>query len=551
MTACRAQALPESRAARDGYLLALDAGTGSCRAALFTVGGQLAALAQREWSHPPAGGIPGSQSFDPAGNWALICACIREVLGSAPSPAAVRAVGCSSMGGGLVLYGRGRQELWACANGDTRAEREAAVMLADGTAAELYRRGGGWITLSAAPRLAWVRRHQPAVWAAAARLSLIADWMVFRLTGTLATEASIGSTSGLFDLGRRAWSPELLMLCGLEPSLFPEVVEAGTVVGQVSGAAFSHTGLAPGTPVVAGGLDTALGLAGPRPAVPGQLTVTGGSFWKQTVVTQAPAVEPAGRLRTICHVRPGQWLVEGIGFYAGFALRWLRDRAAAGRPAGRTAGYAELEELAAAVPPGAGGLTARLVPADAWAWAGWQPPFPPPPGGLGEQAGLGGQAGQAGLGEHATPNAQAGLGEQVRAIQEAAAYSTRRAAGLVSELLGPGAWQEVILTAGAARSRLWPQILADVLGHRVGVPEHTESAARGAASLAGRAAGLLPEDPPPGPPAGPPPGPRPDDAGHDVPGLDRATCPSPARQRAYDQLYARWQSAAPGSRGAT
>lgn len=516
MTACQVQAWPGSRAARDGYLLALDAGTGSCRAALFTVDGQLAALAQREWSHPPADGIPGSQSFDPAGNWALICACIREVLGSASRPAAVRAVGCSSMGGGLVLYGRGGQELWACANGDTRAEREAAVMLADGTAAELYRRGGGWITLSAAPRLAWVRRHRPGVQAAAARLSMIADWMVFRLTGTLATEASIGSTSGLFDLGRRAWSPELLMLCGLEPSLFPEVVEAGTVVGQVSGAAFSQTGLAPGTPVVAGGLDTALGLAGPRPAVPGQLTVTGGSFWKQTVVTPAPTVEPAGRLRTICHVRPGQWLVEGIGFYAGFALRWLRDRAAAGRPAGRTPGYAELEELAAAVPPGAGGLTARLVPADAWTWARWQPPFPPRPGA-----------------------APAGLGEQARAIQEAAAYSTRRAAGLVSELLGPGAWQQVILTGGAARSRLWPQILADVLGYRVSVPEHSESAALGAAILAGRAARVLPEDLPPGP--------QPDDAGHAV--LERATRPSLAGQPAYDQLYARWRSAGPGCRG--
>ena len=513
MTARRAQPAARSRVARDGYLLALDAGTGSCRAALFTLDGQPAALARREWSHPAAGGIPGSQSFDPAANWALICACIREVLGSAPGRAAVRAVGCSSMGGGLVLYGRGGQELWACANGDTRAEREAAVMLADGTAAELYRRGGGWISLSAAPRLAWVRRHEPGVWAAAARLSMIADWMVFRLTGTLATEASIGSTSGLFDLGRRAWSPELLDRCGLESALFPEVAEAGTVIGQVSGGAFSQTGLAPGTPVVAGGLDTALGLAGPRPAVPGGLTVTGGSFWKQTVVAPAPAVEPAGRLRTICHIRPGQWLVEGIGFYAGFALRWLRDRAAESRPAGRTPRYAELEELAAAVPPGAGGLTARLVPADAWTWARWQPPLPPRPGAV-----------------------RAGLGEQARAIQEAAAYSTRRAAGLVSELLGPGAWQEVILTGGAARSRLWPQILADVLGYRVSVPEHTESAARGAAILAGRAAGVLPEDLP----EDPPPGRQPDDAGHAVPGLERATCPSPARQRAYDQLYARW-----------
>jgi autoinducer 2 (AI-2) kinase len=495
-------------ARRDGCLLALDAGTGGCRAALFTADGRPVALARREWSHPADAGIPGSQSFEVAGNWELICACIREVLAAVPGPPAVLAVGCSSMGGGLVLYDRAGREVWACANGDARADREAAAMLASGTAAELYRRGGGWIALSAPPRLAWVRGHEPDRWAAATRLSMIADWIVFRLTGTLVTEASIGSTSGMFDLSRRAWSPEIMTLCELEPALFPEVVEAGTVAGRVSGAASRQTGLPPGTPVAAGGLDTALGLAGPRGAVPGRLTVTGGSFWKQTVAADSAAVEPAGRLRTICHVQPGQWLVEGISFYAGSALRWLRDqgvrdqgvRAAAGRPAG----YTWLEQLAAAVPPGARGLAARLAPADAWTWAHWQPPFPSRP--------------------------TAGTGAQARAIKEAAAYSTRLTAGLISEMLGLGAWPTVILTGGAARSTLWPQILADVLGGPVSVPDHVESAALGAAVLAGRAAGVLP-----GAGADHPPG-----AGRESLGPGRVAYPSPAGQRAYDLLYERW-----------
>jgi autoinducer-2 kinase len=501
-------------AAREGYLLALDAGTGSCRAALFTLAGRPAGLAQREWSHPAADGVPGSQSFGTAANWALICTCIRDVLSALPDPATVLAVGCSSMGGGLVLYDRGGRELWACANGDARAGQEAAAMVADGTAAGLYQRGGGWISLSAPPRLAWVRRHQPELWAAAARLSMIADWIVFRLTGTLVTEASIGSTSGLFDLGHRSWSGEIMALCGLPPGLFPEVVQAGTVVGGVSGDASSHTGLAPGTPVVAGGLDTALGVAGPGRSGQGQLTVTGGSFWKQTVVAGTAATEPAGRLRTICHLRPDQWLVEGISFYAGFALRWLRDTAAAHWSAGHPPGYAELEELAGAVPPGARGRTARLAPADAWTWARWQPPFRARPG-----------------------NAPAaGLGEQARAIQEGAAYSTRRAVGLIRELLGPGAGQEVIPTGGAARSILWPQVLADVLGCPVRVPDHTETAALGAAILAGRGAGVLPDDPSAAiPPAG---------AGRAAP--ERAARPGPRQQRAYELLYARWQLSGAG-----
>src|SRR5215468_11515462 len=75
----------------DGYLLALDAGTGSCRAVLFDLAGRQVALAQREWSHPAVDGIDGSQRLDTAQNWALICACIRDILSSLADPGAVLA----------------------------------------------------------------------------------------------------------------------------------------------------------------------------------------------------------------------------------------------------------------------------------------------------------------------------------------------------------------------------------------------------------------------------------------------------------------------------
>jgi autoinducer-2 kinase len=495
-----------------GYLLGLDAGTGSCRAVLFDLAGREAAVAQREWSHPPVPGIAGSQDFDWAGHWALICVCIREVLGAVADPRAVLAVGCSGMGGGLVLYGRDGREIWACANGDARARQAAESLLASGAAARLYQVGGGWLTLTAPARLDWVRQHQPGRWASATRLSMIADWMVYRLTGTLVTEASAGSTSGLFDLGRRTWSPELLDLCRLPPGLFPEVVAAGTVAGRVSPAAARQTGLATTTQVVAGGLDTALGLAAAR-RPPGQLTVTGGSFWKHTVLAGSAAVEPGGRLRTICHVHPGQWLIEGIGFYAGFALRWLRDSAAAYWPAGRAPGYPELEQAASAAAPGSGGLQAGLAPAGAWTWARWQPPFGPFPAGLGPQA------------------ARAELAARARAIEEAAAYSARRSAGLLAGLLGVR-FGEAVLTGGAARSTLWPQILADVLGLPVRMPESSESAAAGAAALAGRAIGLPAVTAPPAAAAATP--------------ARRVARPAPVRHQSYDRLYAQWRRGQPG-----
>lgn len=499
--------------AGDGYLLALDAGTGSCRAVLFDLGGRQVALAQREWAHPAVDGIVGSQNFDTAGNWALICSCIREILGSVADPSAVLAVGCSSMGGGLVLYDRAGRELWACANGDARAGRQAEALLASGMAARLYELGGGWISLSAPPRLDWVRHHQPALWESCTQLSMIADWMVCRLTGTLVTESSIGSTSGMFELGSRGWSPTIMDLCGLRPALFPEVVDAGTVVGTVTPEASSQTGLATTTQVVPGGVDTALGLVGSQRYGPGRLAVTGGSFWKQTVVATAAVVEPAGRLRTICHVLPRQWLVEGIGFYAGFALRWLRDCAAAESPPGHAPGgpdgYVALEQLAAAVPPGSRGRLAALGIVDAWTWARWQPPFRPlRPG----------------------PAARAGLGSRVRAIEEAAAYSTRRSAEILTELLGMHI-REVVFTGGAARGKLWPQILADVLGLAVRVPDVTESAARGAALVAGLAVGVRPD--------------AADTAGA-APPATRVADPVPARRQAYELLYGQWLRRGPG-----
>jgi autoinducer 2 (AI-2) kinase len=351
---------------------------------------------------------------------------------------------------------------------------------------------------------------------------MIADWMVYRLTGTLVTEPSVGSTSGMFELGARAWSRPIMDLCGLTPARFPEVVDAGTVVGTVTPEASGQTGLAAATPVTPGGADTALGLvglqrlAGLRRHGHDQLTVTGGSFWKQTAVAPAAVVEPAGRLRTTCHVLPRQWLVEGVGCQAGLALRWLRDsgrgRSRPGQAPDERDGYAALERLAAAVPPGSRGLVAELGTVDAWTWARWQPPFRPP-----------------------RPGPRAGPGARARAIEEAAAYATRRSAEMLAELLGVR-FRAVAFTGGAARGALWPQILADVLGLTVRVPGVTESAAHGAAVVAGRAAGVrldLASAAGPG------------SAGPAAPVI-RTARPVPARREAYEVLYGQWRRRGPG-----
>src|SRR5262249_28595367 len=176
-------------------------------------------------------------------------------------------------------------------------------------------------------------------------------------------------------------------------------------------------------------------------------------------------------------------------------------------------GYAALDQLASAVPPGSRGLVAELARADAWTLAGWHPPFRPQPPGSERPAGPGARAA-------ATGDAD-GLGARARGVEDAAAHSARRSADILPELLGVRL-REAILTGGAARSTLWPQILADVLGLAVHVPAVTESAAAGAAAVAGLAVGVRPAAA---------------EASGPAPPRARVAQPTPARRRVYDELY--------------
>jgi autoinducer 2 (AI-2) kinase len=275
----------------------------------------------------------------------------------------------------------------------------------------------------------------------------------------------------MFTLAQRAWSTSIPALSGLPADVLPPVVDPGTVVGRVTPAAAGQTGLRAGTPVVAGGADTQLGLLGAGTGA-GEYTVVAGTFWQNTVLLPEPLIDPQARLRTLCHVTPGQWMLEGIGFYIGMSMRWFRDafcdtEVAAARYRGVDP-YVVMEEAAAQVPAGSGGVVAimsNLMNARRWVHA--SPAF----------AGFD-------LGHPAA----SGRGACIRAIEEAGAYVARGHRDIITELTGLR-FGEVTFTGGAAKGRLWPQIMADVLGVPVHVPVVTESSALGAALCAGLGAG--------------------------------------------------------------
>ena len=260
----------------------------------------------------------------------------------------------------MVLYDSDRKEIWACPNIDARATAEVVEMLGEGIAEPLYRVGGDWLNIISPPRFRWIKKHQPEVLGRVAYMSMISDWILFKLSGSIVTDPTVGSSSGLFDLKTRAWSQSSIKSCGLPEGIYPPIVEPGIVMGQVTKEAAEATGIRSSTPVITGGADTQLALLGAGAVRSGDWALVGGTFWQTAVVWDQPLIDPKCRPRTLCHVDPHLWMTEGIAFLVGQQARWFRD-AFCNEEVRRAAEqgmdpYYLMEKLAAGVPPGADGV---------------------------------------------------------------------------------------------------------------------------------------------------------------------------------------------------
>jgi autoinducer 2 (AI-2) kinase len=235
----------------------------------------------------------------------------------------------------------------------------------------------------------------------------------------------------------------------------------------------------------------------------------GGSFWQATVVLDRPLIDPDMRLRTLCHVLPGQWMMEGIGFYPGLTMRWFRDAfcdAEVERAAreGRDA-YVLMEEAASTVPAGSNGVVpifSNLMDAKRWVHA--SPSF---------------------LGFDIAHPERSGRRECIHAIEESAAYVTRGHMSIIEELTGHH-FDEAVFTGGGSKGTLWPQIIANVLGVPVRIPVVRESTSLGAAMCAGLGAGLYTSL---------------DSAAADMVRFERTIEPDRATHARYDELYQKWR----------
>lgn len=311
-----------------------------------------------------------------------------------------------------------------------------------------------------APKLLWVKRHEPEVWSGVRNVLLPKDYVRYRLTGDFAVDRADGSGTLLFDLARRDWSSEVTSGLGIDPAWLPQTYEGPAITGTVAPEVAAATGLRAGTPVVAGGGDQAAGAIGVGAVEPGILSVSLGTSGVVFATTEGPLIEPEGRLHAFCHAVPDRWHAMGVMLSAAGSLRWYRDALAPEMD------FSDLVAEAETAPAGSDGLL--FLPY----LTGERTPYPDP---LARGAFVG-------LTIHH------GRGHLTRAVMEGVAFGLRDSLALM-DAVGLSRSNEVRATGGGSKSLLWRQILADVLDTSVVTTSNTEGVAQGAAMLAAVGAG--------------------------------------------------------------
>ena len=424
-------------------LVGLDVGTTGVKAIAVDPDGEV--LGRTEERYDVSIPRPGWSEQDPDDWWNAAQAALHRLGVERPA-----AIGLSGQMHGLVTLDADRSVLrpailWndgragvECEDIERRLGRERLVELT----------GNRALTGFTAPKLLWLRTHEPEVYERIRHVLLPKDYIRLRLTGELATDVADASGTLLFDVAERRWSDRMLTALDVPPAWVPPALESGAPAGATRD----------GVPVAAGAGDQAAAALGVGVDRPGAVSVVLGTSGVVFATLPSFTVDPRARLHVFCHAVPDRWHAMGVMLSAAESLRWLR--AALGDPPYETL-LAEAERW----PPGTEGLLFAPY------LAGERTP-------------------------HADPDARAafvGLGLRhdrgavVRAVLEGVAFGLRDSLELLRDLgVRPTVGR---VSGGGARSALWLRIVASALDLPLEVTAVEEGSAYGAALLAGVAAG--------------------------------------------------------------
>ncbi len=448
------------------YSLGIDVGTTGTRAVIIDAEGKV--VGGHSADHEPIS-TPQPQwaEQNPEDWWGATKTAIAKVLQSTGVKGReIHAIGLSGQMHGLVLLDKSHQVLrpsiiWCDQRCQAEADRITETVgydrLIDITCNPA-------LTGFTGPKLEWVKRHEPEIYAGIHKVLLPKDYIRFCLTGEFASEVSDASGTTLFDVVQRRWSKEIMARLEFNEDWLPAVHESIVVSGKVRQDVAQELGLSANVDVVGGGGDQASGGVGNGIVSPGIVSSTIGSSGVVFAFMENPARDQKGRVHTFCHAVPQKWHVMGVTQGAGLSLRWFRDQFGAQEVnlgnLMKQDSYELLTRQAALSKPGAEGLIFL-------------------PYMMGERT------------PHLDANAKGVLfgltgrhtrADVIRAVLEGVAYSLKDSFLIFDEM--KVSTSQVRASGGGGRSGLWRQIQADIFNKEICTVVADEGAAFGAALMA-------------------------------------------------------------------
>jgi xylulokinase len=438
------------------HVLGIDTSTTATKAVLVDESGRVVGIGVVEYDYDVPRPLWSEQ--DPALWWDGTVAAIRSVLASTGIGGdSVAAIGLTGqMHGSVLLDADGMVLRPAILWNDQRTAHACdEIRRAVGPERLIEITGNDALAGFTAPKLVWVRDHEPDVWDRIAHILLPKDYVRLRLTGEYALDKADGAGTLLFDLAARDWSPEVLAALRIDPAWMPRTYEGPVITGTVTLQAADATGLRAGTPVVAGGGDQAANAVGVGAVAPGTVALSLGTSGVVFAPTDVPTRDPKGQVHAFCHAVPGRWHLMTVMLSAAGSLRWFRDTLAPGED------FGELAASAASIPAGSDGLL--FLPY----LTGERSPHPDP------------LARGAFVGLTVAHDRR----HMTRSVLEGVAFGLRDG---LDQMIAAGmpAPTQIRASGGGIASPVWRGILADVLGAEIATVDTTEGAAFGAALLA-------------------------------------------------------------------
>lgn len=450
-------------------LLGIDIGTSACKVAIFNLHGKVISQATMEYKvyYPAAGYV----EQDPNEWWESVCAAIKETIANARIDAKqIAGIGIDGQSWsaipvdkhGNVLH---NTPIWM----DTRASEICiATVNRVGFDKIFDLSGNSFEPTYSTPKILWFKQNMPDVYKKTYKFLQSNSFIAFKLTGEMTQDMSQGYGIHSFNMKTGKWDDKFCDELGFDREKLPEIYACSDVVGEVTCEAAELTGLAAGTPVVAGGLDACCGTLGAGVINVGQTQEQGGQAGGMSTCVDSAIAHP--KLILGFHVVPDLWLLQGGTVGGGGAIKWFKQELGAFEEATAlmqgVSAFKLMDDEAEKIPVGSEGLI--FLPYMA-----------------GERSPLWDKNAKGvffGLGYNKT------RAHMIRSVMEGCAFALQHNLKTAEET--GVKIDELVAMGGAANSRLWTQIKADITGKTIKVPTSDTATTLGSAILAGVGTGL-------------------------------------------------------------